>query len=172
MLLHAYWMCNQAIVFQLVNFASKLDWKQMLPVNINHAVLTFLTKRIWQNSYAAYKRYFLETGLKNGFSYRNPNLLPKNQYLIQTTLKKCTQSLESLRLFGHFPYLYLEVYWGRTIHYSEVKRCKERTAHYMKYEILVLWGGAGLDLVHWVNATTSCFFDEIMTVMHRYEGYE
>lgn len=42
----------------------------------------------------------------------------------------------------------------------------------MKYEIGVLLGEAGLDLVHWVNATISCFFDEIMTVMHRYAGYE
>lgn len=73
---------------------------------------------------------------------------PKNNILFTRTFTKRTQSLEGPRLFGHFPYLYLKVYWKRTIHYGEVKRCKERTAHYMKYEILVLWGGVGLDLVH------------------------
>lgn len=77
----------------------------------------------------------------------NPTAQKAISYLKRTFMKR-TQSLEGPRLFGHFPYLYLKVYWKRTIHYDEVKRCKEKTAHYMKYEILVLWGGAGLDLVH------------------------
>lgn len=43
---------------------------------------------------------------------------------------------------------------------------KVRTSHYKKYVILAAWGGAVLDLEHERNAATSCFFNEIMTVIH------
>lgn len=49
---------------------------------------------------------------------------------------------------------------------------KVRTSQYTKYGILVSRGGAVLDLEHRLNAATSCFFNEIMTVIHRYKGYE
>lgn len=43
---------------------------------------------------------------------------------------------------------------------------KVRTSHYTKYVILASWGGAVLDLEHRLNAATSCFFNEIVTVIH------
>ena len=47
------------------------------------------------------------------------------------------EPFESRHPFSHFPYLHLEVFGKRKIHYSDVKMCEDRTTHYMKYEIWV-----------------------------------